>query len=263
MKGTDRHRAKRSMGQNFLVDPGYAARIAAAADPSPADTIFEIGPGEGALTERLVDSGANVIAIELDADLYSGLRSKFAGRENFKLIEGDALDTDFTGIAAGPAKLAANLPYNISTAILQKLADQAEYFSTLVLMLQKEVVERITAPPGSSARGFLTALVESSFETEKLFDVPPQAFRPRPKVMSSVVRLRPSKIEVPDRPSFRRLLSVAFAQKRKTILNNLKGNYPDAPAALAQAAIEERRRAESLSIGEWLRLHRVLIGENE
>ncbi|MGD9589606.1 MAG: 16S rRNA (adenine(1518)-N(6)/adenine(1519)-N(6))-dimethyltransferase RsmA [Pyrinomonadaceae bacterium] len=260
MKGTDRHRAKRSLGQNFLVEPAYAARITAAIDASAGDTVIEIGPGHGALTEKLVGAGANVIAIELDAGLCFELSEKFAGRPNFRLIEGDALDVDYVSVALGTVKLAANLPYNISTAILQKLAEHSQNFSVLVLMLQKEVVDRITAKPGSSERGFLTVLVESSFDARKLFDVPPAAFRPRPKVMSSVVQMVPAKNDIPARQGFRRLLSTAFAQKRKTILNNLKVTFPHAANALAEAGIEERRRAESLTLEEWLRLHAIIGG---
>lgn len=260
MKGTDRHRAKRSLGQNFLVDPAYAARITAAIDAMPGETVIEIGPGHGALTEKLVGARADVIAIELDAGLCFELREKFAGRPNFRLIEGDALNVDYSGLAIGTVKLAANLPYNISTAILQKLAKHSQNFSVLVLMLQKEVVDRITAKPGSSERGFLTVLVESSFEAQKLFDVPPAAFRPRPKVMSSVVQMVPAKYDIAERPGFRRLLSTAFAQKRKTILNNLKVTFPYAANALSEVGIEERRRAESLTLEEWLRLHAIIGG---
>lgn len=255
MKGTGRHRAKRSLGQNFLVDQGIAARIISAISPSPDDLVIEIGPGLGALTAALVDSGADVIAIELDADLFGDLREKFLGRKNFRLIESDALEVDYANIVKGQAKLAANLPYNISTAILQKLSEQSGRFSNLVVMLQKEVVERITARPGKSERGFLTVLLESCFESRKLFDVPPTAFRPQPRVTSSVLCLTPRQIDIDDPAAFRRLLSSAFSQKRKTILNNLRSVYPAAAEKLATAGIDAARRAESLSLDEWLRLH--------
>lgn len=253
--------AKKSLGQNFLSDPIYINKIIDAVAPSKTDTIIEIGPGRGALTERLVESGARVIAIELDRDFVPVLREKFAGHENFHVLEEDALQIDFRSLISEDSrpeipnsKLVANLPYYISTAILQRLAEQRQCFSELVLMFQKEVVDRITAEPGNSHRGFLTVLVEASFETEKLFDVPPEAFRPVPKVWSSVVRLRPKTTEIADLTAFRSIVSVAFAQKRKTILNNLKPHFTNASRSLTDAGIEPSRRAETLTLDEWTSL---------
>lgn len=264
-KSAQRPYAKKSLGQNFLVDQNYIRSIIDAVDPSPSDTIIEIGPGRGAITERLVGSGANVIAVELDRDLVPRLIDQFRESSNFQAIEADATQVDFvelTTTISGSAirnprfKLVANLPYYISTAILQHLAAQRAVFSSLVLMFQKEVVDRINARPGSSERGFLTVLVESSFEVEKLFDVPPNAFRPVPKVTSAVARLTPKPQLVEDEPALRELLSTSFAQKRKTILNNLKALFPDASAILERSAIDPSRRAESLELEEWLRLLR-------
>ena len=250
--------AKRSLGQNFLSDPIYINKIIDAVAPNAEDTIIEIGPGRGALTDRLVESGANVVAIELDRELVPVLRLKFAGRENFQVLEDDALQTDFNSLISNRStfdirhsKLIANLPYYISTAILQRLAEQRECFSELVLMFQKEVVDRITAQPGNSDRGFLTVIVEASFETEKLFDVPPEAFQPVPKVWSSVVRLKPKAADIADFDQFRNLLSVSFSQKRKTIFNNLKPHFADAADALRGANIDPSRRAETLTLAEW------------
>jgi 16S rRNA (adenine1518-N6/adenine1519-N6)-dimethyltransferase len=282
----NRARAKKSLGQNFLSDPNYITKIVAAVRPSPADTIIEIGPGRGALTEKLVDSGADVIAIELDRDLIEPLRTKFADRGNFRVIEQDALSVDFGDLLsnktgeisdlrfqisdlrsqiANPtqAKLVANLPYYISTAILQRLAGQRDHFSFLVLMFQREVVDRIIAKPGSSDRGFLTVVAESAFHIEKLFDVPQTAFRPAPKVWSSVVRLTP-KPRVDHDDSLRKLLSIAFAQKRKTIANNLKPVFPTYAQILAAAGIEPNRRAESITLEEWFRLNQAVLrtGQN-
>src|SRR5688572_29187479 len=191
---------KKSLGQNFLVDQNYIERIIAAVGPTANDLVFEIGPGRGALTERIISSGAHVVAIELDNNLIGPLTERFKGQTNFQLVHQDALTADFAellssnrpGIAsAGSVKLVANLPYYISTAILERLAAQRGVFDALVLMFQREVVERIAAPPGSSDRGFLTVLTESAFEIQRLFDVPPTAFRPAPKVTSAVVRLKP------------------------------------------------------------------------
>jgi 16S rRNA (adenine1518-N6/adenine1519-N6)-dimethyltransferase len=153
--------------------------------------------------------------------------------------------------------LIGNLPYYISTAILQKLIVERMMFSQMVLMLQKEVVERITAPPGSSDRGFLTVLIEAYFRVERLFDVPPDAFKPQPKIWSSVVRLVPLDRADLDSQGFRRLVSSAFAQKRKTILNNLKNIFPNAGDALRNAGIDPARRSETLTLDEWLMLTKL------
>lgn len=256
---------KRSLGQNFLVDQRYVDRIVAAVDPSPDDFILEIGPGRGAITEKIVNSGAQVIAIELDDNLIQPLTERFRERTNFQLVHQDALTVDLVELAErtetgsdGSVKLVANLPYYISTAILERLAEQRELFDSFVLMFQREVVDRIAAKPGSSDRGFLTVLTESAFEIRRLFDVPPTAFRPAPKITSAVVRLTPKGREVENEQEFRKLLSTAFAQKRKTILNNLKASYRNAENALDQAGIEPKRRAESLSLDEWFQLGRFI-----
>lgn len=259
--------AKKSFGQNFLVDENYVRKIVDAVNPSEDDLVIEIGPGRGALTERLLETAGRVAALELDRDLQPFLSQKFGPFKNFQLVEGDALDFDFTTLASGygsKAKLVANLPYNISTAILQRLVDQREAFSAMVLMFQREVVERITAPPGSGERGFLTVITEAYLDTEHLFDVPPQAFRPIPKVYSSVARLRPKNegsIGIGDPQLFRKLVSMGFAQKRKTILNNLKNARDlvgDAAGLLESAGIEPNRRAETLTLDEWKNICRFL-----
>ena len=263
--------AKKSLGQNFLVDQNYIKEIIIALDPQPGETVIEIGPGRGALTRHLVESGAEVVAIELDRDLIPVLQNEFGKNENFRLIEDDALQIDFSKLDAQPSKikdqsskikLAANLPYYISTAILQRLIEQRAVFSEFVLMLQREVVDRMTAEPGNSERGFLTVLVEAFCETEKLFDVPPTAFRPAPKIWSAVARLRVKESpEIEDEALFRNLLSLGFAQKRKTILNNLKGKYPAAREVLERSGIEPNRRAETLTLDEWRRLVSVFRTE--
>ncbi|HYY94367.1 MAG TPA: 16S rRNA (adenine(1518)-N(6)/adenine(1519)-N(6))-dimethyltransferase RsmA [Pyrinomonadaceae bacterium] len=267
-------RAKKRLGQNFLVDEAYARRIVAALAPRAGETVLEIGPGRGALTGLLVESGARVVAVEFDRELVGPLRARFGGRGNFDLVEGDALEVDFCSVV-GPserARVAANLPYNISTAILQRLIGQRLCVAEMVLMLQREVVARINAPPGSTERGYLTVLVEAYCEAEPLFDVPPGAFRPVPKVWSGVVRLRVRERapEVDDERLLWRIVSAGFAQRRKTILNNLR-SAPEtlralieerggAGALLEAATIESRRRAETLTLEEWARLARVIEG---
>src|SRR3712207_6081995 len=224
-------RAKKRLGQNFLVDESYARRIVRALAPRAGETVVEIGPGRGALTELLLDSGARVVAVEFDRELVGLLSGRFGSREEFKLVEADALDVDFCSEIepSREARVVANLPYNISTAILQRLLEQRRCLTEFVLMLQREVVERITARPGSSERGYLTVLVEAFCESEALFDVPPGAFRPVPKVWSTVARLRVRETHAAgaDEKLFTRLVGACFAQKRKTILNNLRSAPED------------------------------------
>ena len=261
--------AKRRFGQNFLVDRNVVDRIVTAVAPRSDETIFEIGSGQGALTARLLETAGRVVALEFDRELVPFLRTKFARVANLHLIEADALTTDFrAAIEPAPrARVVANLPYNIATAILQRLIDQRDCISEMVLMLQREVVDRVTAEPGSSERGYLSVLVEAYCEAEKLFDVPPQAFRPVPKVWSAVVRLRVRpKIaaEVKDEALLWQIVSAGFAQRRKTILNNLR----DAPESiqellekrggasivLCDAGIPPLRRAETFTFEEWASL---------
>ncbi|HXG83698.1 MAG TPA: 16S rRNA (adenine(1518)-N(6)/adenine(1519)-N(6))-dimethyltransferase RsmA [Pyrinomonadaceae bacterium] len=272
--------AKKSFGQNFLVDENYIVKIIFALNPQKGETIVEIGAGRGALTEKLIDSGANVVAVELERNMISVLRGRFARNENFRLIEADALKVDFEKVVENPkseirnpksVKLVANLPYNISTAILQKLIEQRACFSEMVLMFQREVVERITARAGNSERGFLSVLVQAYLETDKLFDVPSAAFLPAPKVNSAVARLTPKpNPAIADENLFREIISAAFAQKRKTILNNLKNAAPllrekfgDAKRLLENCRIAPERRAETLSIEEWRCLCNYLINEQK
>ena len=266
------HRPTKRLGQNFLKDPQVIKRIIAALAPTPDETVIEIGPGKGALTSILVEAAARVIAVEFDRNLGPMLRERFRAQDNFKLLQEDALQTDFCKEIqpAETARLVANLPYNISTAILQRLIAQRSCLSEMVLMLQREVVERITAQAGSSERGYLSVLVDTYCEAEKLFDVAPGAFNPRPKIWSSVMRLR-----------FRRqgglgvnqelllaIVSAGFMQKRKTILNNLRSapaslqdlikRNGGASIVLCRADVALQRRAESLTVAEWIRITRAM-----
>jgi 16S rRNA (adenine1518-N6/adenine1519-N6)-dimethyltransferase len=264
--------AKKRFGQNFLADERIIERIVREVCPRADETIVEIGPGRGALTLRLVEVAGRLCAVEFDRDLIPLLQGKFGARENFALIEGDALDVDLCAVIkpAARARVVANLPYYISTAILQRLIEQRSCLTELTLMLQREVVERITAPPGASERGYLSVLVEAYCETETLFDVPPTAFHPVPKVWSTVVRLlvrTPAGIDLPDEKLFWRLIGAGFAQRRKTIFNNLRNATADlgsliekaggAEHVLRSAGIEKGRRAETLSLEEWVNLARL------
>ena len=257
---------KRRFGQNFLVDNHTIDRIISALRPRPDETIIEIGPGRGALTKRLAQSGARVVAIEFDRDMVPRLREEFGEQPTFRLVEGDALEIDFCDVIhpARRARVVANLPYNIGTAILQRLIEQRSCITEMVLMLQREVADRVTAPADSLGRGYFSVFVEAYCEAEKLFDVSPQSFRPVPKVVSTVLRLRVREkigAEVKDENVLWQVVSAGFAHPRKTILNNLR----EAPEAiqellkkrggasivLCDAAIPALRRAETLALEEW------------
>ncbi len=263
------HHPSKRFGQNFLTDQRTIQRIITALAPRSDETIVEIGPGQGALTAPLVQQAGRLIAIEFDRSLIPILTKTFEANNNFTLVEGDALAADICQIIkpAAQARLVANLPYNIGTAILQKLILQRHCLTELVLMLQKEVGERITAPPGGAERGYLSVFVQAYCVTEKLFDVAPHAFRPAPKVWSSVLRLklRPQvAADVRNEALLWQVVSAGFAQRRKTILNNLRhGPSPlqetvkahgGASIVLCRAEVELQRRAETLTLAEWARI---------
>jgi 16S rRNA (adenine1518-N6/adenine1519-N6)-dimethyltransferase len=264
-------RAKRSLGQNFLTGSHYPRRIVDSLAPTTGETIIEIGPGKGVLTDLLIASGARVIAIELDAELIPQLTERYASSENFRLIEADALEVDYCDIIAPSesARVAANLPYYISTPILRRLIEHRRCLGEMTLMLQREVADRITARPGGREYGYLSVLAQFYCEIEKLFDVPPGAFRPAPKVTSSVIRLRireRTAAEVSDEARFLELTKALFAQRRKTIFNNLRAGSErlglDEPSlidrALASSHLDSKRRAETLTIEEIARLANAL-----
>ena len=275
LNSSPRLNPKKRLGQNFLEDERVIERIVSEVYPRDDETIVEIGPGRGALTSQLVKVAGRLCAIEFDRDLIPLLSARFGAHQNFTLIEGDALAVDLCAVIApaAQAKVVANLPYYISTAILQRLIEQRSCLSEMVLMLQREVVKRITAPPAASERGFLSVLVEAYCEAEALFDVPPTAFRPVPKVWSTVARLRlrpQPAIKVADEQLLWRIVSICFTQRRKTIFNNLRSAPADlcsrieqaggAASMLESAGIEARRRAETLTLEEWSSLTRTLEG---
>ncbi|WP_028874221.1 16S rRNA (adenine(1518)-N(6)/adenine(1519)-N(6))-dimethyltransferase RsmA [Tepidiphilus margaritifer] len=252
------HRARKRFGQNFLRDPNTIRRIVAAIDPKPGEHLVEIGPGLGALTEPLIESVGQLMAIELDRDLAARLRQRFP-EERLRLIEGDALRFDFASLPA-PLRVVGNLPYNVSTPLLFHLAEYADRIADMTFMLQKEVVDRMAAEPGSAAYGRLSVMLQQRFAVRKCFDVPPGAFVPVPKVTSSIVRLIPLPVgthalEDPER--FSRLVAAAFNQRRKTLRNALKALIPD-PALFIEAGIDPQARAETLTVEDFVRLANVL-----
>jgi 16S rRNA (adenine1518-N6/adenine1519-N6)-dimethyltransferase len=267
-EGGEPYPSKR-LGQHFLRDQRTIHRIIDALNPKTDETIVEIGPGTGALTSLLVERAGRVIAVEFDNKLAPLLQERFGSFGNFKLVMADALTVDFCKeiLPSPSARLVANLPYNISTAILQRLIAQRTCIEEMVLMLQREVVERVLAPAGTTDRGFISVLVEAYCEAEKLFDVAPGAFRPPPKVWSSVMRLKfrtRINADVADQNLLWETVSAGFAQKRKTILNNLRntsGRLQEvlkrnggASIVLCKAQIELQRRAETLTVEEWARI---------
>ena len=272
-EGVEPYPSKR-LGQHFLRDQRIIHRIIDALAPRTDETIVEIGPGTGALTSVLVERAGRLVAVEFDKKLAPLLQERYASFQNFKLVMADALTVDFCAeiLPAHSARLVANLPYNISTAILQRLIAQRACLDEMVLMLQREVVERVLAPAGTTDRGFISVLVEAYCETEKLFDVSPGAFRPPPKVWSSVMRLKfRSQInaDITDQSLFWETVSAGFAQKRKTILNNLRnasGRLQEvlkrnggASIVLCKAGIDLNRRAETLTVEEWGRITRAQL----
>ena len=267
-EGGEPYPSKR-LGQHFLRDQRIIHRIIDAVAPKRDETIIEIGPGTGALTSVLIERAGRVVAVEFDKKLSPLLQERFGSFENFKLVMGDALTVDFCKeiLPAHSARLVANLPYNISTAILQRLIAQRGCLEEMVLMLQREVVERVLAPPGTTDRGYISVLVEAYCEAEKLFDVAPGAFRPPPKVWSSVMRLKfrtRINADLADQNLLWETVSAGFAQKRKTILNNLRhasGRLQEslkrnggASIVLCKAGIDLNRRAETLTVEEWTRI---------
>ncbi|MDH4133224.1 MAG: 16S rRNA (adenine(1518)-N(6)/adenine(1519)-N(6))-dimethyltransferase RsmA [Gammaproteobacteria bacterium] len=256
------HRARKRFGQNFLHDRGVIERILNAFGPQPGETVVEIGPGLGALTRPLLERIPHLHVVELDRDLAARLRAEF-DPTRLTVHEIDALRFNFCSLApAGTSlRVLGNLPYNISTPILFHLLDQSSCIADMLFMLQKEVVERMVAEPDSTEYGRLSVMLQWRCRIEKLFTVGAGAFTPAPKVESAIVRLVPHAkppIEVRDAALFARLVQTAFAHRRKTLRNNLKGMI--AGEAIAALGIEPERRAETLTLDEFARLANVLAG---
>jgi len=256
-RAVDDHAPRKRFGQNFLADPHYVARIVAAVDPKPGEHIVEIGPGLAALTGGLIARAGHIDAIEIDRDLAARLRERFSERE-LTLHEGDALAFDF-GALGSDLRVVGNLPYNISSPLLFHLAGHAAYLRDLTVMLQKEVVDRMTAAPGTAEYGRLTVMLQAVFSIERLFTVPPGAFRPAPKVDSAVARLVPLRARAPaiaDRELFARVVAAAFSQRRKTLRNALAAICDT--DALRAAGIDPGARGETLSVASFVRLANTL-----
>ncbi|MEM6581838.1 MAG: 16S rRNA (adenine(1518)-N(6)/adenine(1519)-N(6))-dimethyltransferase RsmA [Pseudomonadota bacterium] len=256
-------RARKRFGQNFLQDESIIDRIVDAIHPQPGDHILEIGPGQGALTAPLADSSAQLDVIELDRDLVPGLLAAFALNPKFCLHKADALKFEFASLAsqAQPLRVVGNLPYNISTPLIFKLLDNAPIISDMHFMLQKEVVDRLCATPGNKDWGRLGIMCQYQCAVEKLFEVPPEAFSPRPKVQSAIVRLTPwrqSPWPPCNKELLREVVQIAFAKRRKTLRNNLKGLI-DTPA-LEALNVDPGARAETLELSQFIEITTAIHG---
>jgi 16S rRNA (adenine1518-N6/adenine1519-N6)-dimethyltransferase len=277
------HRPSRKpkLGQHFLADDSAARRIVEALGDVSQSTVLEIGPGRGELTSLLAKRVRRLIAIELDRVLAAQLRMKFGLFPNVEIIEGDVLAIDFSTLfgpkpgasrpglvqTPEPVPVVGNLPYYITSDILLRMFDFREAFSTIVVMVQKEVADRLAASPGSRDYGLLSATAQLYAKVERMFTLPPGAFSPPPKVHSSVVRLtmapRLAKLNV-DEAGFIRFLKLSFGQKRKTLWNNLKTEYPanTLKAALQDAGVKPTVRAEALPLEKTAALFRALASKN-
>jgi 16S rRNA (adenine1518-N6/adenine1519-N6)-dimethyltransferase len=251
------HRARKRFGQNFLHDAGIIHRILRAIHARPDQHLLEIGPGQGAITEGLLGSGARLDVIELDQDLIPLLKMRFGLDPKFTLHQGDALKFDFARLVEGGEKLrvVGNLPYNISTPLIFHLLDHAAVIEDMHFMLQKEVVERMAAGPGGGDWGRLSIMVQYHCRVEHLFNVGPGAFNPPPKVDSAIVRLVPHAVlphPAKDHRLLERVVREAFNQRRKTLRNTLK-NLLDAQAIEA-AGVDGSLRPEQLDLAAFVRL---------
>ena len=272
-------RARRSLSQNFLVDVEILEAILAEAAPQPGDTVLEIGPGLGVLTEALLEAGAEVIAVELDPGMVAALRDRLGdalerGREEgapggLRLVEGDVLDLDLPGLVGPRYDVVANIPYHVTSPILHRLLGSPPRPGRVVLMVQREVAERIAAAPG--AMSYLAVFCQYHARVRLARVVPPAAFEPAPAVDSAIVVLGPYAPDDPDAPprvgedeedELWRLVQAAFRERRKMLHNVLRRQLPGVadrvPAALATAGIDGDRRPQTLAVDEWIRLLRAL-----
>lgn len=258
--------AKKALGQHFLLDLNLTRKIARAANVGPDDVVLEIGPGPGGLTRALLETGAALTVIERDARCIAALEeiaAAFPGR--LTIIEGDAMSADEAAIANGAAiKIVANLPYNISTELLikwlranhgAKPPGGQPLWSMMALMFQKEVADRILAPPGTKTYGRLSVLAQAASRPSRAFNLPASAFTPPPKVDSAVVTFLPAAAPLDDIRKLERITQFAFSQRRKMLRSSLKGMWgDDVEAVLDACGIAPTRRAEELSVDDYLRL---------
>jgi 16S rRNA (adenine1518-N6/adenine1519-N6)-dimethyltransferase len=258
-------RPRKRFGQHFLVRRDIAHRIVSLAELSGTETVLEIGPGHAALTEILADAAPELWLVEVDRDLSQSLRERFAARPHVHVVEADILQIDLGQILSGsrPALVVANLPYNISTPVLMKLLDKPERFQRLVLMLQREVAERLVAPPGTKTYGALSVMVQLVARVRIAFPVHPSAFSPRPKVESAVVIVEPCwppRLSAEELARVRAVVRTAFSQRRKQLGNALAPLVEDPRQALRHIGIDPQRRPETLTTDEFVAITRAFVG---
>jgi 16S rRNA (adenine1518-N6/adenine1519-N6)-dimethyltransferase len=244
------HRAKKSLGQNFLIDPHHQRRIVDALEPQPGDTVLEIGPGQGALTHQLAARVGRLLLVELDDDLAPALAQTFADRAHVSVIHGDFMDLDIAQLVADVStlKVVGNIPYNITTPIIFRLLERAQRPERIVLMVQKEVADRIAAPPGSGEYGALSVGVRTVATVERLFVVGRGAFRPVPRVDSAVIRIVPTvppPLTEPEARDVRELTRACFAWRRKQLQKTLR-SAPQYQLDAAQVVAIERETGIAL-----------------
>ena len=251
--------AKKALGQHFLHERHIIDKMLLAIDPRPGDRFVEIGPGQGALTFPLLARHGALTAIEYDRDLLEPLTAAAKAHGELTLVHSDVMDVDFTALADGtPFRLVGNLPYNLSSPILFHALDHAAAIRDMHFMLQKEVVDRMAAAPGSKVYGRLSVMLQAYCAVTSLFKVPPGAFRPPPKVDSAVVRLvprAPDRVGIDDRRRFADVVRAAFGQRRKTLRNALGSVCT--PGQIAAAGIDPQARAEQLDVADFVRLANV------
>ncbi len=255
------HTARKRFGQNFLQDYGIIYNILASIAAKPDEHWVEIGPGLGALTEPLLSEKIRLDVVELDRDLVLILKEKFKNHPKLQIHSGDALRFDFSKLVESNEKLRVigNLPYNISTPLMFHLLDNATIISDMHFMLQKEVVDRICAQPGSKKYGRLSVMMRYYCSAELLFDVPPESFDPAPKVMSAIVRLVPHQqtpVQVDNMNNFKQVVTQAFSQRRKTLRNSLKKTISEQD--MMSLNIDPKLRAENISINDFAKLSNFL-----
>jgi 16S rRNA (adenine1518-N6/adenine1519-N6)-dimethyltransferase len=250
--------ARKRFAQHFLTQPGIAERIVALAGLRTDSVVLEIGPGRGALTRLLAARCKRLVAVEVDRDLSDALRRDFAAQPSVEVVSGDVLDVDLPSlVGAGPATVVANLPYNISTPVLMRLLEQPEHFDRLVLMLQREVAERIGAPPGTKTYGALSVVVQTVADVRIALHVPSAAFAPRPKVDSAVVLIeprRPVPLSAAERRQLRHVVRSAFSRRRKQLANVIAPLAEDPRAVLTELGLDPRQRPETLTPADFVRL---------
>jgi 16S rRNA (adenine1518-N6/adenine1519-N6)-dimethyltransferase len=253
-----KHNPRKRFGQNFLSSQPIIHQIIQAIHPLKNDNMLEIGPGMGALTKPLLNAVDKLNAIEIDRDLYEYLGHLESAKNKLHLISADALSIDYSRFGQH-LRVVGNLPYNISTPLLIHLLQYTSFIDDMHFMLQKEVVERMAAVPGTKDYGRLSVILQFHCEVEHLFDVAPEAFEPKPKVVSAVVRLTPyltSPYEQVDWKSLEQIVAKAFAMRRKTLINNLKGLV--SASQLQDLGIDGARRPEQISVSEYVQLAKFI-----